>query len=119
MLGISFSEILLIGIIALLVLGPKQLPQIASRIGLIIFSIRNYVANLKREFYYSSGAHEIINTKEEIAKTYTELKKSILPHNKIKDYPEFNLQIPQENFYQPELDFERQPELFDEPPIHE
>ncbi|MFN7094726.1 MAG: twin-arginine translocase TatA/TatE family subunit, partial [Burkholderiales bacterium] len=32
MFGISFSEIVLILIIALLILGPKQLPQIASNL---------------------------------------------------------------------------------------
>lgn len=112
MFGISLSEIILICAVALVVIGPKQLPQIATRVGIIIYSIRNYVANLKQEIYYNSGANELINTKNELIKTYSTIRSNVMPYNKIEDYDQPDLA---QDLYQPELEFERQPELFDEP----
>ncbi|MCC2645320.1 MAG: tatB [Burkholderiales bacterium] len=113
MFGISFGEIILICVVALIVLGPKQLPPLASRIGLIIFSIKNYFTSLKQEIYYNSGMNELVNTKNELIKTYSSIRGNILPENKIEEYQsEIVLQEAREP-YQPELEFDRQPELFD------
>jgi Sec-independent protein translocase protein TatA len=113
MFGISLGELLLIFAIALVVLGPKQLSQLASKIGIVIYSIKNYISVLKKELYYTSGANEILNTKSEIIKTYANIRKNIQEHNKIDEYvaikPE---ELPQ--FKQAELDFKPQAELFDE-----
>lgn len=113
MFGISFSEIILIFAVALIVLGPKQLPQIASRIGIIIYSIKNYIASLKQEFYYNSGANELISTKNELIKTYSNIRSNVLPRNKIEEYTHIETICKQES-HQPELNFDSQPELFDE-----
>jgi sec-independent protein translocase protein TatB len=122
MFGISFSEIILICAVALVVLGPKQLPGVASRIGLIIYSIKNYFTSLKHEIYYNSGVGELINTKNELMKTYSQVRSQISPHNKIENDATpivFKLteEQSQQNLepYQPELEFNRQPELFDIP----
>lgn len=113
MFGINFSEIVLICAVALVVLGPKQLPAIASKFGVFIYTIKNYISNFKQEIYYQSGAHEIINTKNEIIKTYANIRKNIMPHNKIDDYTQIPNNALNIEPYQPELDFDRQPELFD------
>lgn len=124
MFGISFSEIILICAVALIVLGPKQLPVVASRVGLIIYSIKNYFTSFKQELYYNSGVSELINTKNELIKTYSKIRNNITPYNKIEDHaaPD-NFKLTEEEHqlecepYQPELEFERQPELFDNPCI--
>ncbi|HLX55064.1 MAG TPA: twin-arginine translocase TatA/TatE family subunit [Aquella sp.] len=112
MFGISFSEIILICVVALIVIGPKQLPGMASRIGLIIYSIKNYFTSLKQEFYYNSGVGELINTKNELIKTYSQVRSQVSPHNKIEDYnPHEDLKLTEE---QPKPSFQPyQPELFD------
>jgi sec-independent protein translocase protein TatB len=116
MFGISFSEIFLICIIALIVLGPKQLPQIASRLGLMIYSITNYLTCLKHEIYHNSGVGELISTKSELIKTYSKARSAIgakntAVHDEITEHP-VSKNNPQ-TLYQPELDFDAQPELFD------
>src|SRR6185437_8066414 len=124
MFGISFSEIFLICVVALIVLGPKQLPGIASRIGLIIYSIKNYFTNFKQELYYNSGVSELINTKNELIKTYSKIRSNVTSSNKIEDHTItdtylFTVEQHQTEFvpYQPELEFDRQPELFDKTSI--
>lgn len=113
MFGISFSEIVLILVIALLILGPKQLPQIASKIGLLIFSIKKYFNSLKNELYQQTGISEIYATKHELINTYSAIKQNISFPQRIEteEYDSFWETEPQ--LYQPELDFDRQPELFD------
>lgn len=110
MFGISFSETLFILIIALIVLGPKQLAQLISKVWLAIISIRTQIENVRNDLYTKSGLHEIENIHRETIGSYKSLKHQIL-----KNIPlENNLTLNEDIFYQPELDFDREPELFDE-----
>lgn len=49
MFDIGFSELLLCGIIALLVLGPERLPKAARTAGLVIGKIKRSVSGLQEE----------------------------------------------------------------------
>lgn len=49
MFDIGFSELLLIGIIALLVLGPERLPKAARSVGLIIGKVKKSFSNIQEE----------------------------------------------------------------------
>lgn len=115
MFGISLSEIVLIGAVALIVIGPKQLPALASILGTLIYSLKNYISSLGREIYYTSGANELTNTKHEVLKTYATISNSIKAYGRIEDpTPKAPGYIQPDAMYQPELDFSAQPELFDE-----
>jgi sec-independent protein translocase protein TatB len=48
--GIGFSELLLLALIALLVVGPKRLPEIARTAGQLSRTARNAWQSLKSEF---------------------------------------------------------------------
>ncbi len=50
MSGIGFSELLLLALIALLVVGPKRLPEIARTAGQLSRTARNAWQSLKSEF---------------------------------------------------------------------
>jgi Tat protein translocase TatB subunit len=112
MFGIDFSEFILIFIVALIVLGPKQLPVLAQKVGLLFYTLRKYLSSFRQEVYYKSGANQIINTKNELSNYYQALTKGLTPNSCSYNYPEIKSESP--NFYQPELDFNKQPELFDE-----
>ncbi|KAA0949035.1 MULTISPECIES: Sec-independent protein translocase protein TatB [unclassified Pseudomonas] len=59
MFGISFSELLLVGLIALLVLGPERLPGAARTAGLWIGRLKRSFNAIKQEVEREIGADEI------------------------------------------------------------
>lgn len=70
MFGVSFSEILLIALLSLVVFGPKQLPQIARTIGTFLGSIYYYFNRIRQEFYQQSGFHELTKAKQDLINSY-------------------------------------------------
>jgi sec-independent protein translocase protein TatB len=123
MFGISFSEVVLILILALIIFGPTQLPEIAKKIGELIYKMRTYFYTLKAELGEHSTLNDIKHARAEIFAVYQNIKQNLRhspnsaiideePSHLAHDYIHFN---DDEAFlYQPELEFDRQPELFDE-----
>ena len=59
MFGISFSELLLVGLVALLVLGPERLPGAARTAGLWIGRLKRSFNAIKQEVEREIGADEL------------------------------------------------------------
>ncbi len=59
MFGISFSELLLVGLVALLVLGPERLPGAARTAGLWVGRLKRSFNAIKAEVEREIGADEI------------------------------------------------------------
>ncbi|PAU75968.1 Sec-independent protein translocase protein TatB [Halomonas salipaludis] len=59
MLDIGFLELLLIGIVGLLVLGPERLPKAARTLGLWIGKIKRTVSGMQREINSQLEAEEL------------------------------------------------------------
>ncbi|BCJ09324.1 MULTISPECIES: Sec-independent protein translocase protein TatB [unclassified Pseudomonas] len=59
MFGISFSELLLVGLVALLVLGPERLPGAARTAGLWIGRLKRSFNAIKMEVEREIGADDI------------------------------------------------------------
>ena len=59
MLDIGFLELMLIGIVALLVLGPERLPKAARTAGLWIGKIKRTVSGMQREISAQLEAEEL------------------------------------------------------------
>ncbi|WP_409315515.1 Sec-independent protein translocase protein TatB [Pseudomonas sp. KCJK9016] len=59
MFGISFSELLLVGLVALLVLGPERLPGAARNAGLWVGRLKRSFNAIKQEVEREIGADEI------------------------------------------------------------
>lgn len=108
MFGISFSEIMLILVIALLVLGPKQLPEIVIKIRKFIIAFRHFASHLKQEVYQQSGFNELNSTKDLIIDGYQQIKHSILNDESSNTSKISYSHEP----IQPELEFDKDPELF-------
>ena len=73
MFDIAFSELLVIAIVALLVIGPEKLPKVARTVGAFTGRMQRYVAQVKEE----------VNREvrfEELQKLQQEIKQSVESH---------------------------------------
>ncbi len=59
MFDIGFWEIALIGVIALLVVGPERLPALARNVGLWVGRMRRYVAHVRDDIEREISAEEV------------------------------------------------------------
>ena len=79
MLGIGWTEMLVIGVVALIVIGPKDLPIVMGRIGKVVGQIQRMGREFQREINKSTGLDEVRNLRNSIAdplkKTADEIRK--------------------------------------------
>ena len=81
MFDIGFTELLLIGVVALVVLGPERLPGAVRTAGLWVGRAKRSFANIKAEVEREIGADEIRRQlhNERILDLEREMKQSIMP----------------------------------------
>jgi sec-independent protein translocase protein TatB len=48
-LGVSFGELLVIGVVALVVVGPKRLPEMLGNLGRFLGRLRNMTTDIRRQ----------------------------------------------------------------------
>ncbi len=59
MFDVGFWELALIGVVALLVVGPERLPALARSVGLWAGKIRRYTDHVRREIARDFDVHEV------------------------------------------------------------
>ncbi len=59
MFDIGFSELVLIAIVALLVIGPDRLPKVARTAGLWVGKMRGFVSSVKADIDHELAADEL------------------------------------------------------------
>lgn len=59
MFDIGFSELVLIAVVALVVIGPERLPKVARTVGLLFGRLQRYIAGLKADLYQELQLEEI------------------------------------------------------------
>jgi Tat protein translocase TatB subunit len=85
MFGVSFTEVVMVFIVALLLFGPEQLPQMARQLGKLMAELRKGSDAVRREFYNSvyPPADEITRdlaaTKNDLRSLKSEFLSSPLP----------------------------------------
>ena len=92
MFDIGFSELLVIGIIALVVIGPERLPRVARTLGHLAGRLQRYVADVKADINREIELEELRKMRDsmqqaagemqsavdqELAKTADELNKAV------------------------------------------
>ncbi|MCQ3000656.1 Sec-independent protein translocase protein TatB [Pseudomonas syringae] len=98
MFGISFSELLLVGLVALLVLGPERLPGAARTAGLWIGRLKRSFNAIKQEVEREIGADEIRRQlhNEHILSLEEEARKIMSPQQPPANPPPATEQTPAE-----------------------
>ena len=83
MFDIGFAELLIIGVVALVVLGPERLPVAARTAGLWIGRIRRSVSNIQSEISEELRAEElrrdIAVSKKQLDDELTEMRQPFIP----------------------------------------
>src|SRR5688572_9826224 len=97
MFDIGFSELLVIGVIALIVIGPQKLPRVARTVGHLAGRLQRYVADVKadinreieleelrkmRDSMQQSAASFETSVQSELSKTEAELNKAVATDEK-------------------------------------
>lgn len=77
MFDLSFTEILVIGVVALVVLGPERLPEVARTFGRWLAKAQGYMTQMKSEFSRETQLAEIQKLREEIASSANVLKSTV------------------------------------------
>lgn len=66
MFDIAFSELLVITIVALIVIGPEKLPKVARTLGALTGRMQKYMAQIKEEVNRESRFAELQKLQQEI-----------------------------------------------------
>lgn len=66
MFDIAFSELVVIAIVALIVIGPEKLPKVARTLGALAGRMQRYMAQIKEEVNRESRFEELQKLQEEI-----------------------------------------------------
>ena len=66
MLGVGWTKMLLIGVVALIVSGPKDLPVVMSRLGKFVAQIRRMGIEFQREINMTTGLDQITDLRRSI-----------------------------------------------------
>lgn len=93
MIDLGFSKLVIIGVVALVVVGPEKLPRVARTAGTLLGRAQRYVNDLKREVSQQMNVSEINemrktveeaarNAQASLKKTETSIAKSLHDTNK-------------------------------------
>ena len=69
MFDVAFSEIIVIAVVALIVIGPEKLPKVARTLGALTGRMQRYVAQVKEEVNREVRFQELQQLQQEIQET--------------------------------------------------
>jgi sec-independent protein translocase protein TatB len=77
MFDVSFSELVVIAVVALIVIGPEKLPKVARTLGALAGRMQRYVAQVKEEVNREVRFEELQKLQQEIQSNVTKVKDTI------------------------------------------
>lgn len=77
MFDIAFSELMLIGVVALIVVGPERLPGVARAAGLLLGRLQRYVAQVKADIRHEIQLDELKKLQAEIQETASDFERYV------------------------------------------
>jgi len=77
MFDIGFSELLVIGMVALIVIGPQKLPRVARTIGHLVGRMQRYVADVKADINREMELEELRKMRDSMQKAATDMESSV------------------------------------------
>lgn len=77
MLDIGFSELLLIGGVGLIVLGPKRLPVVTRTVGTLLGRAQRYVADVKSDIQRQMDLEELRKVQQSVSDLGASIEKTV------------------------------------------
>jgi len=77
MLDFSLGELMMIGVVALVVLGPERLPRVARAFGEMLGKAQRYVSQVRADFQREFEVAELKRLQEEARKTAQSIDSSV------------------------------------------
>jgi sec-independent protein translocase protein TatB len=74
---IGFSELLVIGVVALIVIGPERLPRVARTVGHLAGRLQRYVADVKADINREMELDELRKMRDEMQQAASEMESSV------------------------------------------
>ena len=76
MFDIGFSELMLIGLVALVVIGPERLPKVARTVGHLLGRVQRYVSDVKSDIQREMDLDELKKLQTQVKDSARELESS-------------------------------------------
>jgi sec-independent protein translocase protein TatB len=76
MFDLGFSEMAVIGLVALVVLGPERLPKVARQAGHWLGKLQRYVSDVKSDINRQMELEELRNLQKEVTEVARDMEKS-------------------------------------------
>ena len=86
MFDIGFSELMVIALVALIVIGPERLPRAARNLGRVIGRMQRYVADVKADVAREIELEELRKFKSEMEETARSFERNV--HAEVRDAEE-------------------------------
>ncbi len=77
MIDLGISKLALIGVVALVVIGPEKLPRVARTVGALLGKAQRYVADVKAEVNRSMELEELKKMKESVESAARNVESSL------------------------------------------
>jgi sec-independent protein translocase protein TatB len=77
MFDIGFSELLVIGLVALIVIGPERLPRVARTLGHLAGRLQRYVADVKADINREVELDELRKMKDSVQQAASGIESSV------------------------------------------
>lgn len=78
MFDVSFSELLIIGIVALIVIGPERLPAVARTLGHLLGRLQRYVSDVKSDLRREIQLDELKKIQTEVAEQARSIERTVV-----------------------------------------
>ena len=74
MFDIGFSELLVIGVVALIVIGPEKLPRVARTVGVLAGRLQRYVSDVKADINREIELEELRKMRDSMQQAASEFR---------------------------------------------
>ena len=77
MFDIGFSELVVIGLVALIVIGPERLPRVARTVGHLVGRLQRYVNDVKADINREVEMEELRKMRDSVTQTASNIENSV------------------------------------------